>query len=161
MSAVGLLVATALAGGDVLAPTTFQGLSFKAPTGWEKGTPDEHSVEWAAPRDAAKMAVSVFPLEKLQIASGCMKKLLDAVGPGGFEAMTLGAQPAARKITSDFIGEGQAAKVEANRVTTTTLIGCNGRLKWVMTWSAKTSEAARFGPMLKRIVESISYGRTP
>jgi hypothetical protein len=157
----GLLVALALTGGEVLAPTTLLGLSFRAPASWEKSSPDEHSVEWTAAHDMAKLAVSAFPLEKLQTSAGCMKKLLDAVGKGGFETMTLGTQPAAKKITSDFVGEGERAKVEANRVTTTTIIGCNGKMKWVMTWSARTSEAARFGPMLRRIIESISYGKTP
>ena len=107
------------------------------------------------------MAVSVFPLEKFQPPAGCMKKLLEAVGKDGFEALTLGTQPAAKKITRDYLGEGEAAKVESNRITTTTVLGCNGKVKWVLTFSAKTSEGTRFGPMLKRIIESISYGKSP
>ena len=144
-----------------LAPTAFQGLSFKAPTGWKKGTPDQHSVEWAAPRDAAKVAVSVFPVGQASVASGCMKKMLDALGPGGFEAMTLGAQPAARKITSDFIGRRRKRPRwrrtrhhhHADRLQRADEVGHD--------LEREDPEAARFGPMLKRIIESISYGKTP
>jgi len=161
VSALGLVVTLALAGGDVLSVVNLRGLGFKAPTGWEKGAPDENSVEWTAPNEAAKMAVSAYPLEKFQPPAGCMKKMLDAVGREGFDPLTLGAQPAARKVTSDYLGQGEEAKVEANRITTTMVIGCNGRVKWVLTWASKTADAPRFGPMLKRILDSVSYGKAP
>jgi hypothetical protein len=57
------------------------------------------------------------------------------------------------------VGEGEAAKTEANKVTSTTVTGCNGKTKWVLTWTSKTSEGVRFGPMLKRVLDSISYGK--
>lgn len=157
----GVLLALVIGGADALSPFTLEGLSFKAPLSWQKSAPDEHSVEWSAPGEGAKMAVSVYPLEKPQSAQGCMRKMLDAVGREGFEALTLGGQPAAKKVTSDWIGEGEAAKVDANRVTTTTVLGCNGRVKWLLTWTARTRAAPRFGPMLKRILASVAYGRVP
>ena len=77
----------------------------------------------------------------------------------GFSPLTLGAQPASRKITTDYVGEGEEAKIDANKVTTTTVIGCNGKTKWVMTWTSKTSAGSRFGPILKRVLDSMGYGK--
>jgi hypothetical protein len=146
-------------GSDSLAPVSLQGLSFKAPSSWVKEAPDENSMEWSAPDEAAKLAISVYVNDKLQPASGCVKKMLDAVGKEGFEPLSIGAQPASKKITTDFVGEANDAKTDANKVTTTTVLGCNGKIRWLITWSAKTAEGARLGPIYKRIIESVSYGK--
>jgi hypothetical protein len=161
VSALGLVVALALGGGelDSLAAVRLQGLSFKAPAAWARQAPDANSLEWTAPEEVARLAVSVFPTEKFLPPAGCLKKMVEAVGKEGFTTLTIGANPAAKKVTSDFVGEGEGARVEANRVTTTTVLGCNGRLKWLLTFSARTAAGARLGPVYKRIIDSVSYGR--
>lgn len=159
MTALAVSVLATLGGVDALSLVSLQGFSFKAPVEWAKQAPDENSLEWTAPDEVAKFAVSAYPTEKFMLPAGCIKKMLEAVGKEGFETMTLATQPAAKKVTTDFVGEGEAAKVDANRVTTTTVMGCNGRVKWLMTYSAKTSEGPRYGPIFKRILDSISYGK--
>lgn len=158
MTQLALAVALVLGGVDSVAKVTINGLSFKAPTSWNK-TDDEAGSEWAAPEEAAKLAVSVYAVDPQRPAKACVSQLVEAVGKEGFENVTLGGQPAAKKVTTDFVGEGDDAKKDENKVTTTTVLGCNGKKKWVLTWTAKTAQGARFGPMLKRILDSIAYGK--
>ena len=146
-------------GSDALSTVSLQGLTFKAPTTWAKEAPDDNSLEWASSDETAKFAISVYVNEKFQPAAGCVKKMLEAVGKEGFEPLTVNAQPAAKRVATDFITDSEAGKVDANKVTTTTVLGCNGKIRWLITWSAKTSEGARLGPIYKRIIDSVAYGK--
>lgn len=161
MSPLGWFLTMAILGVDDLSPARVGGLGLRAPAAWQHSAPDANTQEWSAPGGGAKLALSAFALEKPLAADECLRKLLDAVGATGFERLTVGAQPAAKKVTSDFVGEGIGARVDSNRVTTTTFMGCDGRVKWVLTYTAKTASAARFGAVLKRVVDSISFGRAP
>ena len=70
----------------------------------------------------------------------------------------MGGQPAYKKVITDWIGDSEEAKKdEKNKATTVSYVGCNGKTKWVMSMSSRVSKAARFGVVLKRIVESITY----
>lgn len=154
-----MLLSLLVLGADSLAPVTLQGLTFKAPTSWSKETPDANSMEFASPDESARFAISVYVNDRLQPASGCVKKMLDAVGKDGFESLTINAQPASKRVATDYVGEGEEAKTDANKVTTTTVLGCNGKVRWLITWSAKTAEGARLGPIYKRIIDSVTYGK--
>ena len=54
-----------------------------------------------------------------------------AAAPTATRRSTVGGHPAAKKVTTDHVGEGEAAKKDANKVTTATCVGCNGETKWV------------------------------
>ncbi len=163
-----ILVAMVLAGTDSLTKVSLKGVTVKAPIEW-KLVEDDSSRTWSAPGDEAEFAISVFPVEPQRPAKACVDQIVAALSPppadGGaepvkaFESLMLGAQPAAKKVTTDYVGEGEAAKVDDNKVTTTTLVGCNGKTKWVITYSSKTKAGARFGPILKRIIDSVGYGK--
>lgn len=159
MTALALTLALALGGADSLSKQTLLGLSFKAPTQWGKSQPDPNSLTWADPDSGAELAITVYPVDPQRPAAQCLKQMVEALGTEGFTSATLGAQPASKKVTTDYVGEGEEAKIDANKVTTTTVIGCNGKTKWVMTWTAKTAQGARFGPILKRVLDSIGYGK--
>ncbi len=148
------VLAGSLGGVDTLGKVSLNGLDFKGPTHWQKQESDEHSLEWMEPESGAQLAVSVFPVDPVRPAKACVKQMVEALGTEGFNATNIGAQPASKKIVVDYLGD---EKTDANKVSTTTLIGCNGRKKWVLTWSAKTSEGRRFGPILKRVMDSITY----
>lgn len=156
MIALTLIASLSLGGVDTLSKQSLQGLNFKGPTAWQKSTPDENSIQWNEPASGAEFAVSVFPVDPVRPAKLCVKQLVEALGSEGFTALTLGAQPASKKVVVDFVGED---KNEANKVSTTTIVGCNGQKKWVLTWTGKVSMSARFGPMLKRVMDSITYGK--
>jgi hypothetical protein len=154
MTALALTLALALGGADSLAKQTLGGLTFKAPTQWEKTQPGERVRLCVRPED-----VTVFPVDPQRPAKTCVNQMVEALGTEGFTSLTLGAQPASKKVTTDFVGEGEEAKTDANKVTTTSIVGCNGKTKWVMTWTSKTAQGARFGPILKRVMDSIGYGK--
>ncbi len=159
MTALALVLTLSLGGVDSLGKVSLVGLTFKAPTQWNKSQADANSLTWEEPMSGASLAVSVYVVDPQRPPGACVAQLITALGTEGFSTLTLGGQPAAKKVMSDYVGDGEAAKIEANRVTTTTATGCNGKTKWVLTWTAKTSAGARFGPMLKRVLDSISYGK--
>lgn len=159
MIALALSLTLVLSGTDSLAKQTLQGLSFKAPTQWTKTPADDNTLQWSDPDSGAEFAVSVYAVDPQRPASACLKQVVEALGTEGFTPLTLASQPASKKIATDFVGEGEEAKLDANKVTTTTVVGCNGKVRWVMTWTAKTTQGARFGPILKRVLDSISYGK--
>jgi hypothetical protein len=148
-----LLTLSLVSQSDTLKSVTVDGVSFKAPTKWTASVSDGNS-EWAAGEDA-HLAVSVFQVNPPTIASVCLTQLLEKVGKEGFELTKVGKEPAAKKLSSDTVGEGD----KAVKVTSTTMIGCNGKTKWLLTWTARVDMGTRFGPLVKRIVDSISYGK--
>jgi hypothetical protein len=167
-----LTVALMLSSGGVdrLAKVSLQGLTFKGPVEWTRSQPDENSIQWDEPESGAVMAVSVFPVDPQRPAKACVNQMVDALGKEGFSAVTLGAQPASKKVITDQMGQPATVALEdggtqevmkptGEKATTTTAVGCNGKVKWLVTWTAKTSEGARFGPILKRVLDSISYGK--
>jgi hypothetical protein len=159
-----LVVSLVLGGTDSLDTAKLNGLVFKAPVEWKKTT-EEGSLTWNAPDDGASLAVSVFDVDPQRPAKTCLDQLIPAVWPevdggaSGPDRVMISASPAAKKVTTDFVGEGPDAKKDENKVTTTTIVGCNGKTKWVLTWTAKTKQASRFGPIFKRIYDSIAYGK--
>ncbi|MEW5737690.1 MAG: hypothetical protein AB1938_02125 [Myxococcota bacterium] len=156
-----LLVAVALISGgtDTLTKASLNKLNFKAPTSWAVSSDDDASKTWTAPDDAASMSVSAFPVDPVRPAQACVNEMLEKLGKDGFEAVKLGGQPAQKKVETNYLGEADAGQSDENKVTTTTVIGCNGKVRWVLTWTSKTSLGARFGPMLKRVLDSVSYGK--
>ena len=159
MTSLALTLALCLGAVDSLSAQKLMGLSFKGPSQWTKTAPDENSLTFADPHSGAELAITVFPVDPQRPSGVCLKQMVDALGTEGFGPLAVGSNPASKKITTDFVGEGEEAKTEANKVTTTTVLGCNGKTKWVMTWTAKTAQGSRFGPMLKRVLDSISYGK--
>lgn len=156
-----LVLLTLLGGVDSLTKVTINGLSLKAPVEWQK-TESDSGKQWVAPGEAATLAVDVFPVDPSRPAKACVKQLVEAVAKDGFdkfEDLTIGVQPAAKRVMTDYVGEGDEAKKDENKATSTMLLGCNGKTKWVLTYTSKNKDAVRFGPILKRIIESISYGK--
>jgi hypothetical protein len=105
-----------------------------------------------------QIELNVYPVDPVRPAKECIEQLVKALPDGaGYEATMVGASPAYKKIAQDYVGEGEAAKKESNRVNTVSYVGCDGKIKWIMSMTSKSSKASRFGPLLKKIVESIGY----
>jgi hypothetical protein len=166
------VIAAALAQeGESLQKHEFKGVSMKAPKSWSVTGEEEGGKEWATDDDRAQMAFASFPVDPVRPSRVCVKQLTEAVSqvplPDGgvavssipFTNTTVGGQPAARQITTDFIGDKEEDKVEANKVTTTTIVGCNGRTKWLLTFTNRTIGGAKAGALLKRVIDSITYSK--
>lgn len=152
-----LMLVLALGGGEPLSKQNLLGLSFKSPTQWKKSQPDANTLIWEEAQSGGSFAVSVYPVDPPRDAKVCVEQLVASLGTNGFSPSSLGDQPASKKVTTDFIGEASDPKTDANKVTTTTVLGCDGKTKWVLTWSVKTSQGVRLGPVMKSILDSITY----
>lgn len=172
MIALALTLTLVSGGVDRLSKVSLGGITFKGPVDWQKSAPDENSMQWDEPESGAVMAVSVFPVDPMRPAKACVSQMVDALGKEGFASTTLGGQPASKKAVTDQLtdpnaqpianpdgGEPLPPEKTGDKVTTTTVVGCNGKVKWLLTWTAKTSEGARFGAILKRVMESVAYGK--
>ena len=158
MNALLILTALSLSGADSLTATRVAGLSLKAPAGWKVSEASDGK-NWEAPGNEGQLELTVFPVDPKRPAQQCLDQLLEKLGKDGWDALQIGAQPAVRKVTTDYVGAADAGKTDANKISTVTYVGCNGATKWVMTMSSNSAKSARFGAVLKAIVGSISYGK--
>ena len=156
MNGLFLLVGLSLAGADSLVTTQVLGLELKAPSSWAV-TDAADGKNWEAPGREAQLELAVFSVEPKRKAKECLDQLLDQLGKSGWDSLALGAQPAVRKVTTDYLGAVDGGRADGNKITTVTYVGCNGATKWVLTMSSNSSKSARFGAVLKAIVGSISY----
>lgn len=163
---IALLAALLLTGGaDSLTTVKVGAVSMKAPASWPTETEGDGQTAgkiWKAPEGDGELGLSVFPVDPPKDAKECLDELLqrDAQKGKSWDKLTFGGAPAVRNVTTDYVGDGpDAGKIEANKVTTVTYIGCNGAAKWVLTMTSKASKSARFGPLLKTITGSIAYAK--
>jgi hypothetical protein len=161
---IGLVLVLSLNASDTLSKAQVGDLSLKLPSSkdWKSEETSEANGKTRAVSSTdgeAQIDISVFAVDPRREAQLCVDQLIKALGPEGYEATTVGGSPAFKKITTDFVGDGEEAKKnEANKVNTVSYVGCNGQTKWVMSMTSKASKAARFGVLLKRVVDSIAYG---
>jgi hypothetical protein len=158
-----ILLLVALNAADTLVKVQVADVSIKLPQSkdWKSEEADEANGKSRTVKTTdgeAQIDLSVFAVDPKREASLCVEQLLKALGPEGYEATTIGGSPAYKKLTTDYVGDGEAAKKEENKVNTISYVGCNGQTKWVMSMTSKASKAARFGVLLKRVVDSIAYG---
>jgi hypothetical protein len=153
-----LLLGLVLGDVDTLSSVKVGPLTLRAPTEWAR-TEEDSGLSWEAPGGVAQLALSAYPVDPQRPAKACVGQLVAALKTDGFLDVKIGGQPAARKLTTDFVGKADGPKSDENKVTTTTIVGCDGRTKWVLTWTARASQASRFGPILKRIIDSLTYGK--
>ena len=165
LTVLSILLPLSLGQGEALKRYEFTGVTVKVPKSWQVSSEDDTGKEWASEDERAQLAFSSFPVEPLRPAKACVKQLVEAVkGPAPSDAgptptfvnTTIGGQPAAKLITTDYVAETDD-KLEENKVTTTTIVGCSGKTKWLLTFSARTSDAARSGALLKRVTDSLTY----
>ena len=161
---IGLVLVLSLNASDTLSKAQVGDLSIKLPSSkdWKSEETQEANGKTRAVSSTdgdAQIDISVFAVDPRREAQLCVEQLLKALGPEGYEATKIGGSPAFKKLTTDYVGDSdEAKKNEANKVNTVSYVGCNGQTKWVMSMTSKASKAARFGVLLKRVVDSISYG---
>jgi hypothetical protein len=156
MHAPTLLIATLLLAGtaDDLVTAKVDGLTLKVPAAWTHKVEDA-TYSYSAPSEDGAFELSVYTLPPRQ-ARLCLDQLLEALGgEKGWDRITVGGEPAARKVAMD---DSDAKKAD---FSTRTYLGCNGRLKWVLTFSHRDSKKARYQPLAEKIVQSVVYPPKP
>lgn len=150
-----LLLATLLAGVDTLAVAHRGAMTLSAPTRWAATEGDDGTVTWSAPDGAGAVSFYVGTMDSSPTPAACVDRLVEALGAEGFTRTTVAGKPGAKKVMTDFVG-GEGAK---EKVVTTTVVGCNGKTKWLLTFTVAQKASGRLGPVLKRMLDSISYAR--
>jgi hypothetical protein len=151
MKSVALVVALSLlASADALVSKRVSSLELKVPAVWKQQV-DEGTHRWEAPSEDATFSLDVFPVEGDPLEPGeCRAKLVAALGGEGWENLSLGAAPAARRIYLDSV-EG------AGEVETWSYVGCDGRTKWALTFVMSAKKKDRYATLVGKIVESVRY----
>lgn len=158
---IALMLATALSqtgATDALVTAHVNGLTLKVPGNWANNATDS-GMGYESPDGEGQMELSVFPVEPKRTARECMDTVLEKLGRADWEMVRADGRPAARKVTIDYVGAADAGRTDANRVSSVTHIGCNGELKWVLTVTSKANRSARFGVLVRRVIESLRYGK--
>ncbi len=162
MTASALVVLLALAGkGDAvrMADQQYERLKFKAPAEWKKAPAEDGSgAEWA--NEDMRVSMSVFPVDPIRPAKACLDQIVEALKWESPMVMSVGLAPAAKRVEHDVVKEAkEGGEPEEKKVTTTTFVGCDGRTKWVLTIVGPTAQAVKLGQVVKRVSESIKYGK--
>ncbi len=155
-----LLMAVALAassGGsaDELVKHQSKTLTIRVPGAWER-TVAEGTEKFKAPSGDAffTLDVGAVQTEGMQ-AKVCLDKILTAMGGSeGWEKVSLGLNPAARKVNLDDANEEGTQKVMS-----ITYVGCNGKTTWSLIFSLNEQKKDRFEPLAKKIAQSVSYAK--
>lgn len=123
-------------------------MTLEVPTGW-KQTIKGQTYAFTAPLEDAQFELSVMPVDPVRTPKQCFDKLWPALGKGWKRGKT-GGLPAALKVSFD-----KSRKVETQ---TRQYVGCDGRVKWVMSFTYSQKEQKTYSETAKRVFESIQYG---
>lgn len=159
-----LLVAVALAasggsskGGtaDALVKHKAKALTISVPAAWER-TVEEGTEKFKAPSGEAYFKLDVGAVQATGMkAKVCLDKILAAMGGDkGWEKVSLGLNPAARKVDVDNASEDGSQKVKS-----ITYVGCDGKTTWSLLFYMNEAKKDRFEPLATKIAQSVSYAK--
>ncbi|HVG58643.1 MAG TPA: hypothetical protein VNA24_08820 [Hyalangium sp.] len=159
-----LLMAVALAAGggstkggtaDALAKHQAKALTISVPAAWERKA-DGDTEKFVAPSGEAFFTLDVGAVQTAGMKPKvCLDKILTAMGGDkGWEKVSLGANPAARKVDVDNVNEEGSLKVMSIHY-----VGCNGKTTWSLIFSLNEEKKDRFEPLAAKIAQSVSYAK--
>ncbi|MBX5480667.1 MAG: hypothetical protein IRZ16_02285 [Myxococcaceae bacterium] len=137
---------------DALSTKDLGRVKLKVPSVW-KSTLEEGTRKFEAPSHDASFSLDAFPWEGDPISGeACRDKLTAALGgQRTWEKLTIGGAAAAHSVVTDRLEDGKT------QTETHTWVGCDGRTKWVLTFSYTTSKKERFAPLAERVAKSLIY----
>src|SRR5687767_7174761 len=135
------LVPSLVLGGaaDDLMTARIGAVQLKVPAAWKRSV-DQGTTRFDAPSEDASFSLDVIPLDSPLAPALCRDKLVKALGGEGWENLSVGAAPAARKSYVDVEGGspggGKPGEEKSKRVEVRTYsyVGCNGKTKWALTF---------------------------
>jgi hypothetical protein len=150
-----LLMVVLSAGGsaDALVKHQVKALSIKVPAAWVK-TVEEGTQKFIAPSKDAFFLLDVGTVQTAGMQPQvCLQKILASVGGQGWQRLSLGANPGAKKVEADTTDDGK------DTVETHTFVGCNGKTTWSLVFSMNQAKKERFEPLALKIAQSVSYSK--
>jgi hypothetical protein len=130
-------------------------LTISVPGAWTKSVADGTEKFTAPSGDAFfTLDVGAVQTEGMQ-AKVCLDKILNAMGGAkGWEKISLGLNPAARKVELDNANEDGSQKVMS-----ISYVGCDGKTTWSLIFSLNEQKKDRFEPLATKIAQSVSYAK--
>jgi hypothetical protein len=156
MGSVLMVVLAAGTGGsaDALVKHQSKALTLKVPAAWERSV-QEGTEKFKAPSGEAFFLLDVGAVQTAGMQPKvCLEKILAAMGNEGWERVSLGLNPAAKKVNLD-----NATEDGTDKVKTVTFVGCNGKTTWSLIFSMNEKKKERFEPLATKIAQSVSYTR--
>lgn len=158
-----LLAVTLAAGGDApkggtadaLVKHQAKTLTISVPAAWER-TVAEGTEKFKAPSGEAFFTLDVGAVQTAGMKPKvCLDKILTAMGGSeGWEKVSLGLNPAARKVNVDKANEDGTEQVKS-----ISYVGCNGKTTWSLIFSMNEKKKDRFEPLAAKIAQSVSYAK--
>ncbi len=159
-----LLMAVALAAGggstkggtaDALVKHQAKTLTISVPAAWERKV-DGGTEKFVAPSGEAFFTLDVGAVQTAGMKPKvCLDKILTAMGGSeGWEKVSLGLNPAARKVNVDKVNEEGSLQVMA-----ISYVGCNGKTTWSLIFTLNEQKKDRFEPLAGKIAQSVSYAK--
>lgn len=149
MLALSLGLASAAFGDEPWTDTRVLGLEFKLPADWQE-TVRQETHRFEPPSGDFGIELSVYPVTPRE-PELCVSQLLKALSEPGWQKTRAGAAPAALKRSRD------ASPDKKEAYETVTYLGCNGRIKWVMTLSSRLEGGRGVQSLADRVVKSVHY----
>jgi len=146
------LTALLLAGNPLtdLVPVQIKTVKLRVPGVW-KHTDDKGTQTYTSPAKDAQILVDVGATASPLDAASCRDKIVHAMGDAGWTSISIGTQPAARKM------EEVTSEDKQTVVDTLTYIGCNGRTTWSMQFRIDAHKKDKFLPLVDQVAQSLQY----
>jgi hypothetical protein len=139
---------------DALVKHQAKTLTISVPAAWER-TVEEGTEKFKAPSGEAFFKLDVGAVQTAGMQPKvCLEKILAAMGSKGWEKVSLGLNPAAKKVIVD-----NATEDGSQKVLSISYVGCNGKTTWSLIFSMNEKKKDRFEPLAGKISQSVSYAK--
>lgn len=145
------LIVTLGSSADALMALDAGPLTLRVPGAWKKSM-EEGSYRFDAPSEDASFKLDVVPLDSPLAPRLCRDKLVKALGGSGWKKLSVGAAPAATRTLSEASVSDPKLQVE-----TYLYVGCNGKTKWALTFTAAVAGRKRFSALAREVASSVEF----
>ena len=135
---------------DDLVPQQFKTIKLQVPAVW-KHTQDHGTEVFTSPAKDAQVLVDLGTTASRMQANACVDKIVQSMGQPGWNRISIGTQPAARRIDEDADSDRKTV------VDTITYVGCNGQTSWSLEFRVDAQKRERYLPLVAKIAESLTY----
>jgi hypothetical protein len=133
-----------------LAPTQIKTVKLRVPAVW-KHTVDKGTQVYTSPAKDAQILIDVGTTASPMDGSTCRNKIVHAMGEEGWMLLSIGTQPAAKKV------EQVTSEDQQTVVDTLTYVGCNGRTTWSMQFRIDAHKKDKFQALVDQVAQSLQY----
>lgn len=149
-----ILTVVMAAGGsaDSLAQFQVKNVGVQVPAAWNRSVEDG-TTKFTAPSGDAYFLVDVGSVQTAGMkAQVCVDKIVAGIGGANWERLTVGGQPAAKRLDSDNSTNGGV-------VDTVTYVGCDGRTTWSVVFHLEQRKKERFAALADKVGTSVKIQR--